>query len=203
MINSTEFCIYQLFSVSIKIHLFLYIDLVPCKFSNFTPLMAICEFYIIISSKNIVLFPSFQSSWPFLVLIYEFGHIILVKSEAQLVNNPPAMQETRFDFWVRKIPWRRDWLPTPVFLGFPGGSGGNESACNAGDMGLISGLGRPTPIFWSGEFHGERSLAGYSTWVHKESNTTERLSLLLSKMIRGIPVLFLILRRKHSSFHHK
>ena len=136
MINSTEFCIYQLFSVSIKIHLFLYIDLVPCKFSNFTPLMAICEFYIIISSKNIVLFPSFQSSWPFLVLIYEFGHIILVKSEAQLVNNPPAMQETRFDFWVRKIPWRRDRLPTPVFLGFPGGSGGNEFACNAGDMGL-------------------------------------------------------------------
>ena len=32
-----------------------------------------------------------------------------------MVKNPPAMQET----WVGKIPWRREWLPTPVFL--PGG----------------------------------------------------------------------------------
>ena len=34
------------------------------------------------------------------------------------------------------------WLPTPVFLGFPCGSAGKESACNAGDLGLIPGLGR-------------------------------------------------------------
>ena len=30
----------------------------------------------------------------------------------------------------------------PVFLGFPGGSAGKESACSAGDLGLIPGLGR-------------------------------------------------------------
>ena len=47
-----------------------------------------------------------------------------------------------FDFWVGKILWRRDRLPTPVFLGFPGGSAGEESACNAGDLGSIAGLGR-------------------------------------------------------------
>ena len=41
---------------------------------------------------------------------------------AQLVKNPPAMQETRFDSWVGKIPWRRERLPTPVFLSFPCGS---------------------------------------------------------------------------------
>ena len=35
-----------------------------------------------------------------------------------------------------------DRLPTPVFLGFPGGSAGKESACNVGDLGLIPGLGR-------------------------------------------------------------
>ena len=40
------------------------------------------------------------------------------------------------------MPWRRDRLPTPVFLGFPGGSAGEESACNVGDLGLIPGLGR-------------------------------------------------------------
>ena len=46
-----------------------------------------------------------------------------------------------FDPWVGKIPWRRERLPTPVFLGFPGGSAGKESVCNAGDLGSIPGLG--------------------------------------------------------------
>ena len=36
----------------------------------------------------------------------------------------------------------RNRLLTPVFLGFPGGSAGKETACNAGDLGLIPGLGR-------------------------------------------------------------
>ena len=39
-------------------------------------------------------------------------------------------------------PWRRDRLPTPVFLGFPGDSIGKESACRVGDLGSIPGLGR-------------------------------------------------------------
>ena len=34
-----------------------------------------------------------------------------------------------------------DRQPTPVFLGFPGGSAGEESACSVGDLGLIPGLG--------------------------------------------------------------
>ena len=38
--------------------------------------------------------------------------------------------------------WRRDRLPTAVFLGFPCGSGGKESSCNAGDLDSIPGLGR-------------------------------------------------------------
>ena len=48
----------------------------------------------------------------------------------------------RFDPWVRKIPGRRKWQPTPVFL--------------------------------PGKFHGQRSLAGYSPWGRKESDTTEQ-----------------------------
>ena len=43
--------------------------------------------------------------------------------------------------WVGKIRWRRDRLPTPVFLGFPCGSAAKESACNVGVLGLIPGLG--------------------------------------------------------------
>ena len=42
-----------------------------------------------------------------------------------------------------RFPWRRDRLPTPVFLGFPGGSDGKESACKGGDLGLIPGWEDP------------------------------------------------------------
>ena len=49
-----------------------------------------------------------------------------------------------FNLWVGKIPWRKKWQPTPVFL--------------------------------PGEFHGQRSLVGYSPWGHKESDTTEHMS---------------------------
>ena len=42
----------------------------------------------------------------------------------------------------RKMCWRRDGLPTPVFLGFPGGSADKESTCNAGNLGSIPGSGR-------------------------------------------------------------
>ena len=44
-----------------------------------------------------------------------------------------------------KILWRRDRLPTSVFLGFPCGSADKESACNAGDLGLKS-LGWEDPL---------------------------------------------------------
>ena len=61
---------------------------------------------------------------------------------AQLVKDYPAVQEILVQSWVGKIPWRRDRLPTPVFLGFLGGLDGRESAYNATDLGLIPGLGR-------------------------------------------------------------
>ena len=41
-----------------------------------------------------------------------------------------------------RFPWRRERLPTPVFLGFSCGAAGKESACSAGDLGSIPGLGR-------------------------------------------------------------
>ena len=64
-----------------------------------------------------------------------------------------------FSLWVGKIHWRRDKLPTPVFLGFPCGSAGKESACNVGDLRLLPGVGKipwrrawePTPVFLPGE----------------------------------------------------
>ena len=61
---------------------------------------------------------------------------------AQLERICLQSRRPQFDSWVEKIRWRRDRLPTPVFLGFPCGSAGKESACNAGGLGLIPGLGR-------------------------------------------------------------
>ena len=69
-------------------------------------------------------------------------------------------------------------------LGFPGSSVGNESACNAGDPSSIPGLRRSpgernsNPLQYSSleNPYGQRSLAGYSPWGRKESDTTEQLS---------------------------
>ena len=58
-----------------------------------------------------------------------------------MVKNLPAMQRPGLDPWVGKIPWRKEWQATPVFL--------------------------------PGEFHGQRSLSGYSPWGRKESDTME------------------------------
>ena len=87
------------------------------------------------SSLVICEFSLWRNIWPF--ILWNEGFL-----GSQLVKNPPTMQETQFDSWARKFPWKRDRLPTPVFLGFPGGSDGKESACNAGDLGSIPGLGR-------------------------------------------------------------
>ena len=44
---------------------------------------------------------------------------------AQTVKNPLQYRRAGFDPWVRKIPWRREWQPTPVFL--PAESHGQRS----------------------------------------------------------------------------
>jgi len=68
---------------------------------------------------------------------------IWISQVAQVVKNLPMHVDAKrhqFDPWVGKIPWRRKWQPTPVFL--------------------------------PRKSHGQRSLAGYSPWGHKELGTT-------------------------------
>ena len=94
------------------------------------------------------------------------------------------MQETPVWFLIRNILWRRDRLPTLVFLGFPGGSDSKESACNMVDLSSIPGLGRSpgeghgNPLKYSclENPHRQRSLAGYSPCGSKELDTTEWLN---------------------------
>ena len=69
-------------------------------------------------------------------------------------------------------------------MGFPGGSGGKESTCNAGDLGSIPGLerspggGHGNPLQYSclKNPHGHRILVGYRPWGHKMSDMIEQLS---------------------------
>ena len=57
---------------------------------------------------------------------------------ALVVKNPPAnagdARNVEFNPWVRKIPWRRAWQPTPVFL--PGESPWTEEPGGLQSMGL-------------------------------------------------------------------
>ena len=82
-----------------------------------------------------------------------------------------------FDSWVRKICWRSNRLPTPIFLNLPCNSAGKEPACNAGDLGLIPGLGRSPgertsyPLQYSG-------LENFMDCIaHEVSKSRTRLSL--------------------------
>ena len=58
---------------------------------------------------------------------------------------------------VRKIPWRRKWQPTAVFL--------------------------------PGEFHGERSLAGYSSWGHKELDMSAIIDVIKTASVAAAVLL--------------
>ena len=70
-------------------------------------------------------------------------------------------------------------------IGFPRGSAGKESACNAGDLGSRPGLGRSfgredgNPLQYSclENSHGQRSLAGYCLWGCKVLDGTEQLNI--------------------------
>ena len=61
------------------------------------------------------------------LFVSSFFHLILclwAPLVAQMVKIPPAIQGPGFIPWVRKIPWRREWQLTPVFL--PGESHGQR-----------------------------------------------------------------------------
>ena len=89
-----------------------------------------------------------------------------------------------FDSWIGKFPWRKGRLPSPVFLDFPGGTDGKESACSVGDLGSIPGSGRSPGWRHGNPFqyscwenpHGQRRQVGNNSWGHKELDMTERLS---------------------------
>ena len=74
-------------------------------------------------------------------LIYNICFSLGASLVVQQVKNLQC-RRPQFDSCVGKIHCWKHRLPTPVFLGFPDGSAGKESACNVGDLGSTPGLGR-------------------------------------------------------------
>ena len=92
--------------------------------------------------------------------------------------------------------------------GLPGGSDGNKSTCNAGDLGSIPGLGgspgggpdNPFQYSFLENSHGEWCLAGYNPWGCKESDMTEWLSIVQASRV-SIFRLFFLNNRTSFSFN--
>ena len=111
--------------------------------------------------------------------------------------------------------WALFW-PVQVFSG---GSSGKESLCQCRRhkrLGFDPWVGKipwrrawqPTPAFLPGEFHGQRSLVGYSPWSHKESDITEATQQACAGLFTGIRMIFLSFKFIHlfscmgSQLHH-
>ena len=96
------------------------------------------------------------------IYIYSHTHTHIYKY-IQTHIHTHTCRKPWFDSWVGKIPWRRDRLPTSVFMGFPGVSDIKESTCNVEDPGSSLGWDaleegtpwrrawQPTPVFLSEE----------------------------------------------------
>ena len=104
-----------------------------------------------------------------------------------MIDDYLQCRRPKFDSKIGKIHWRSDRLHTTVFLGFPCGSAGKESACDVGNLCSIPGLGR-SPGERKGyglQYSGLENAMDYIVHGgHKESDMTERLSHLLFQ--RGI-----------------
>ena len=102
------------------------------------------------------------------------------KSVAQLVKNPPANAGDPVRFLGREDTLEKGLATHCGILGFPGGSAGKESTCNAGELGSIPGLGRSSgegngyPLQYSGLKNPmDREPGGYGLQGRKESDMTE------------------------------
>ena len=85
---------------------------------------------------------------------------------------------------IANLPYKSFGNISLFTLGFPYSSAGKESSCNAGDLDSIPGLGRSPeeakgyPLQYSDMENFVDYI--YSSWGHKESDTTEQISLSLS-----------------------
>ena len=132
----------------------------------------------------------------------------LVKNQSVTQQEENGMPEDKMVGW-------HHWLNAHEFEQAPGeGEGHGNLECfrpwghkqpdtierqnnnnNPGNPSLIPGSGRSPaegngkpPVFWPGEFHGQRSLAAYSPWGRKESDMIELLILTLSFFHWALPM---------------
>ena len=142
----------------------------------------------------IIVVPLLPSHWLLHCLWTFFWGGWVASLIAQLVKNPLQCSSPWFDSWVGKSPWRRERLPSPIFLGFPCGSAGEESPCNAGDLGLIPRLGR-SPGEGNGyplQYSGVENSMGFQRVRHDWASFTSHLFFVCSRVVLSLNVQQLI-----------
>ena len=105
-----------------------------------------------------------------------------LKKNSGLIKARGTRENSRISLDIETVVSQCQFALTLPFIS--GGSDGKESACNAGDLGLIPGLGRSPgkgngyPLQYSclENPHGRRSLAGYSPWGREKLDMTEQQS---------------------------
>ena len=107
--------------------------------------------------------------------------LIAISSSYSLCHSAFSLPD-RFFFFFSGLNYisRCIWVLSLHPLGLPGSSDSKESACKCRRPGFYPWVGKipwrrrwqPTLVFWPGESHGQRSLAGYSPWGPKESDGT-------------------------------
>ena len=95
---------------------------------------ATCRDFLVSNVSAYYLCASYNYPYLFFITVLSVSGASLV---AQLVKTPPAMQETPVWFLGSEAPLEKGRAATAVVLGFPGGSDGNESACDVGDLGSV------------------------------------------------------------------
>ena len=110
--------------------------------------------------------------------------VLLLRCLAPFTSPWPLVYSISATFlWGKILSCHNNWLSVYGIYHVPDGISGNGPTCQCSRHKRLrfdpwvgkspwSRKRQPTPVFLPGQFHGERSLAGYSPWGHKESNTT-------------------------------
>ena len=144
-------------------------SLLLCTEYRYTIILAITLLWIIYDNEMVFLFMAF------LWVCLHRRTLTALKFQKGLSSKLVSLRPVGVCLSIVSDEWRG--LPQRL-------RGKKKSVCNAGvagDTGSSPGLGRsprrghgnPTPVFWPGESHGQRSLVGYSPRGRKELDTTE------------------------------
>ena len=175
-------CLLRLFLSASSVCVQVWLSSLPCGGLLLNPLLH-CWMLQTIWHMLISLISFLTHFTPTLYSVMYICHTSWASLVAQLVKNPPAMQETLVQFLGQGDALEKGLATHSSILGLPWGSDSKQSACTLPGFDLwvekIPWRRAWHPLQYSclENSHGQRSLVGYSPWGLKELNMTERLSI--------------------------